>query len=406
MYGAISLTGCNNDRMCTKETAACYCMYLEESDLDVVVRLVTEAKVEVVVLAPRSMIWPEVDDRQMHIQQPWSNGTPENKRGIVVATGSGRKCLLQEAYRSCPVACSDIKCKTKHASRTVLKAGLTEHQQRRRKNLVAQNTNLYEDKNDQTQCSQESTEPPHITHAEAEETKTTTDKNANDLSGLLMQTLFHITSSPNQARKLLFERMHEAAGHIGHTLLLPWQSLPGLEKGNDLTAGARIAAVQCSFKDCGWVHYPCSETRREHNSEHPWDRRLKEHIWECHSDKLLSALERFLPKEKIDHLYWDVYKEALATLERKSFPATGDSIERRAFEMLLSKYNDNHIRALMCFCCGRIVLDTGSVRTQIEYKHGSWLYSLPKRTLEVNFLLLDTRAGIANQERLLRPVGT
>ena len=96
-------------------------------------------------------------------------------------------------------------------------------------------------------------------------------------------------------------------------------------------------------------------------------------------------MEHFLPKESIDHLYWDVYKEALATLERKSFPATGDSIERRAFEVLQSKYNDDHIRALMCFRCGRIVLDTGSVRTQIEYKHGSWLYSLPKRTLEVNF---------------------
>ena len=69
-----------------------------------------------------------------------------------------------------------------------------------------------------------------------------------------MQTLFHTTSSPNQSRKHLFERMHEAAEHTGNTLLLPWKSLPDLKEGNVLTAGARIAPVQCSFKDCGWVH--------------------------------------------------------------------------------------------------------------------------------------------------------
>ena len=59
-------------------------MHLEQSDLDVVVRLATEADVEVVVLAPRTMIWPEVDDRQMHTQQPWSNRNPGSKTGIVV----------------------------------------------------------------------------------------------------------------------------------------------------------------------------------------------------------------------------------------------------------------------------------------------------------------------------------
>ena len=67
--------------------------HLEERDLDVVVRLATEAQIEVVVLAPRTMIWPEMDDRQMHTQQPWSNRNPENNMGRPLETGTGRKFL-------------------------------------------------------------------------------------------------------------------------------------------------------------------------------------------------------------------------------------------------------------------------------------------------------------------------
>ena len=63
----------------------------------------------------------------------------------------------------------------------------------------------------------------------------------------------------------------------------------------------------------------------------------------------------------------------------------GLSIDRRAFEYTLQRYNDDNIRSLICFACARIQLDTGGPRSHIRFYHGGWLFNLPKGSLTKNF---------------------
>ena len=78
-----------------------------------------------------------------------------------------------------------------------------------------------------------------------------------------------------------------------------------------------------------------------------------------------------------EHLVWAVYKEALAVQERRSVPAVGAAIDRRAFEATLERYNDDRIQSLICFVCARVCLNTGASHSEIESRPGSWLVSLP-----------------------------
>ena len=78
-----------------------------------------------------------------------------------------------------------------------------------------------------------------------------------------------------------------------------------------------------------------------------------------------------------DNYVWGVYKEALAVQERRVAPAVGADIDRRAFEATLERYNDDRIQSLICFVCARVCLNAGASQSEIEYRPGSWLVSLP-----------------------------
>ena len=52
------------------------------------------------------------------------------------------------------------------------------------------------------------------------------------------------------------------------------------------------------------------------------------------------------------NMSWYVY--AIRLLERQSIPAHGVSIERRTMQIVHAAYNDEHIKALVCLCCGQI----------------------------------------------------
>ena len=41
-------------------------------------------------------------------------------------------------------------------------------------------------------------------------------------------------------------------------------------------------------------------------------------------------------------------------------------------------YNDACVRSLICFVCARVYLDSGSIRSPIEYYDGDWLLHLPR----------------------------
>ena len=108
---------------------------------------------------------------------------------------------------------------------------------------------------------------------------------------------------------------------------------------------------------------------------------LKEHIYAQHQDVLFSlsaSASEFLPHK--DYI-WDIYKAGLSVKERESIPIVGPAVDRRAFQRTSYVYSDTRIRCLMCFCCNQKKLDTGSIRSEIEFRSGTWLFSLPQGSL-------------------------
>ena len=113
----------------------------------------------------------------------------------------------------------------------------------------------------------------------------------------------------------------------------------------------------------------------DRHAEAFWDRVLKAHIVRQHKDEIQDVA--FVEE---DDDVWDVYKEALAVQERSRVPVVGAAVDRRAFETTLEVYNDDSIRSLICFVCARVCLHTGSARSAIAYRRGSWLLTLPTGT--------------------------
>jgi len=78
-------------------------------------------------------------------------------------------------------------------------------------------------------------------------------------------------------------------------------------------------------------------------------------------------------------------KEALAVRERETFPQVSLAVDRRSFEYTCAVFNDARIKALVCFACARIQLDTGGVRSRISMYSGDWLLNLPEGSLKKSF---------------------
>ena len=77
-----------------------------------------------------------------------------------------------------------------------------------------------------------------------------------------------------------------------------------------------------------------------------------------------------------EELVWDVYKGALSAQGSRCFPIAGFSVERRVFEYTAHVYNDERIRSLICFACAQIKVDTGRIRSAIDFRSGRWLFLL------------------------------
>ena len=97
-----------------------------------------------------------------------------------------------------------------------------------------------------------------------------------------------------------------------------------------------------------------------------------------------------MPKNAGD-ISWGLYKAALSIKERQQIPIVGPSVDRRAFEHTSHVYNDDRIRSLICFACAQVKLDTGRIRSAIEFRSGTWFFSLPKGSLTKNFSMDEFR---------------
>ena len=114
-------------------------------------------------------------------------------------------------------------------------------------------------------------------------------------------------------------------------------------------------------------------------SESPWEQLLRDHVLQVHGAHIQHVTD--VSADEI----WDVYKQALAVKERETIPAVGAAVDRRAFECTVQRYNDHSTKALVCFSCARICLDTGGARSSIEFIERGWLLTLPAGSLVKNF---------------------
>ena len=92
--------------------------------------------------------------------------------------------------------------------------------------------------------------------------------------------------------------------------------------------------MSCASKRCKWKHHKVAE--------------LLLHLLESHHD----AFEEVAPN-LAEHLYVDYYCEAVAVHERQHAPSVGMAIDRRVIRTVLSGYNDDYIKCLICFACAQ-----------------------------------------------------
>ncbi|MDA8609317.1 hypothetical protein N9L19_00220 [bacterium] len=84
------------------------------------------------------------------------------------------------------------------------------------------------------------------------------------------------------------------------------------------------------------------------------------------ADRVLKAHSLRVHKEEIqnialveEYFVWDVYTAALAVQERRSVPVVGAAVDRRSSQSTLEVYKDDRIKALICFCCAQVCLNSG-----------------------------------------------
>ena len=157
-----------------------------------------------------------------------------------------------------------------------------------------------------------------------------------------------------------------------------------------LDAAHRLPLVSCAFCDCSWRAEPGGPIPEgvENASESPWEQCLRDHVLQqhgAHIQQVADVTEKWI---------WDVYKQALAVKEREGIPAVGAAIDRRAFENTLQCYNDESIKALICFSCARVCLQSGGPRSHIEFVRGGWFLALPAGSMRKNFSKASIVKGI------------
>jgi hypothetical protein len=209
-------------------------------------------------------------------------------------------------------------------------------------------------------------------------------------------SMFNVTVRADMPRKFVHELKHEVAEGIAVLLrvnpTMPCHPEDPTKPWLDLQSGGRLPPVSCAFKGCTWCgggSFPAQDLMVE--PEHPWDQKLRRHVLAAHGDEIKQHAAKILTEDIVDDelvwgkLVWDLYKQALAVLERRGVPAVGPSVDRRTFEHVVQVYNDEAIKGLICFACAQIHVATGRCRTKIAFRTTSWLLAMSADALRKNF---------------------
>ena len=160
----------------------------------------------------------------------------------------------------------------------------------------------------------------------------------------------------------------------------------------DAQTGGWLAPVSCAFRRCTWcvaAKASSSKTAYEDDPEHPWDQQLRAHVSSAHGDAIHGLARDIVGSEMAAQCEWELYKGALSVKEQRGVPVTGASVDRRVCEAAAHVYNDDCVRALICFACARVKVDTGRIRSAISFRTGKWLFSLPPGSLVKNFSMAE-----------------
>ena len=204
--------------------------------------------------------------------------------------------------------------------------------------------------------------------------------------------LSHLRLCQHRPRKHSFEKRLEGAERLANVHLRSRVTIPATVEQDPhaqkmIDSAVSLPRIHCAFAKCtACTEEDFAEDAKvvqdidrvsgwqddDRHAEVFWDRVLKAHILRKHKQLIQGVA--FVEE---DDDVWDVYKEGLAVQERRRVPVVGAAVDRRAFETTMEVYNDDSIRSLICFVCARVCLHTSGAHSQINYRPGEWLLSLP-----------------------------
>ena len=204
--------------------------------------------------------------------------------------------------------------------------------------------------------------------------------------------LSHLRLCQHRPRKHSFEKRLEGAERLANMHLRSRVTIPATVEQDPhaqkmIDSAVSLPRIHCAFAKCtACTEEDFAEDAKvvqdidrvsgwqddDRHAEVFWDRVLKAHILRKHKQLIQGVA--FVEE---DDDVWDVYKEGLAVQERRRVPVVGAAVDRRAFETTMEVYNDDSIRSLICFVCARVCLHTSGAHSQINYRPGEWLLSLP-----------------------------
>ena len=185
---------------------------------------------------------------------------------------------------------------------------------------------------------------------------------------------------------LLNQAAKRVAGLLRDRPTMPTDGIDASKAWTDAACGGRLPGVSCSFRGCTWWGGGLVEEEAcRDDPEHPWDQELREHVLTQHTDAVSAVVGELLAPLDLEDKRWDLYKEAIAVLERRGVPVVGPSVDRRATDHLVQMYNDQRVKSLICFACAQIKVDTGGCRSDIEYCSTKWLLTAPPKAIWKNF---------------------
>ena len=209
-------------------------------------------------------------------------------------------------------------------------------------------------------------------------------------------SMFGIGVLPERVRRPEPDLLLEAAEKVAEKCLRDHVTMPADPDNTEVSlqdaeSGGWLPPASCAFRRCTWcvAAKASSKSAYEEDPEHPWDQELREHVASAHSPAIQGFVRDIVGPERAKQCEWDIYKEACSAQERKSIPVTGPSVDRRTCERTVHVYNDERVRALVCFACARVKVDTGRIRSAIAFRTGKWLFSLPPGSLVKNFSMAE-----------------